>query len=326
MTAQVHIFEPLFLTIDTVINNAVSTMVSYSGSLKGVVAAFWLLYCCYQAFRLISNEHHFQIYNEVIRDLTRVSLICFFAFNTGNYLSNIVPIIRDSGSDLASLISNNHSNVNSQLDKFVTLGLNLIGTQLDKISITSPSVSFSAILYILLIGVGMLTFLVAGTVLLIMVNIATAMLAIIGLLFIIFLIFPVTRGWFFSWLAQCANYILLNVLFSITVALSLKVTQGVLSAAVTNSYGDLLTSAVGVFLVVSAFSMIIIELPSFTASLVGSSGMSSIGRGGEALTGTAANVAQISKTMGMNKAMGFAGKGLKSLAGNLKLGAGIGKN
>ena len=272
------VFASIVGTIDSVTDTTITTMLTYSDGLKAIVGSCWGIYVVYQVYRAIAGDHHFSMYREIVIDALRVSLICAFAFNADAYATHIIPIIRGLGSDLSVLITHSDGSINDKLDNIIEIGIALITQQSDKISLISPGLSLMAIIYILIVGVGLLTFLTAGCILIITTSIASAVLSILGMLFLMFAIFPATRNWFWAWISQIASVTLLRVLFSIVTTLAIAMLKGVLETA--NGDQEMLKSAVGLFLIVSSFAVVIVELPGFAASLVGSSGLSRAGSGG----------------------------------------------
>lgn len=282
-------FAETFTKLNNGIDSAVVTMLDYSPQIKGIIFSGWMLYLVYQAFRYLHGN--ITAFKEVSEEFLRVTLVCSFAFGGDYYLTSIVPFIRDAGSELSSYIVGGDGVTNS-LDALLTAGVGIVSSVTKHMSITDLSLSFMIILYVLMTGSGLLLFMFAGLLLLVTVKMTGAILAVSGLLFIAFALFPLTRGYFFAWISQVMNVILLEVFFAITIKIALGVIEFILLGAVDASMGTLLANGAFLFIFLCVVGTFITSLGDISAAITGGA---SLGRGGinsvkSGIAGTAGSI------------------------------------
>ena len=306
--------ETLFNIVDTSIDGLVSSMITYSSSLKVIAGTAWLLFCVFQAIRMVSNEYHYVVYKELLSNFIRMTIVCTIVFNSSYYASNIVPIIRDSGADISDMLTGSSSNnLNQSLDGLLQYMINIFYQESDSWGITHLGSTVSSMIYCLFILTSLIIFLITGAVLLFTVKIALGLLSIVGLLFILFVLFPPTRSWFSLWVSQIASFTLLSAMFNILVNFALNIID-----VFRNSDTTSLVGALGMFITVLSITAIIKELPNFTSSLFGASSMGSAGGGMSSLSGAMRSAGTLNRnTKGLQSLAKLGPKGVGKLSANL---------
>lgn len=113
-----------------------------------------------------------------------------------------------------------------------------------------------------------------GVAYLLMAKVALSILAGLGPLFIVALIFPATERFFNLWLGQVLNYILLVVLYAAAFGFMMSIFKGYMEQTKMDGLMNVACTVGGVGIL--SFSMLIVlrQLPSMAASLAGGAALS----------------------------------------------------
>ena len=201
----------------------------------------------------------------------RIAIIVNIALAGGLYQSQIAGIIRTLPDDLATALivkPSQGKTAASLIDEAAGVGFDCAGIALNRAGIFS----FEGLTYCVIgVLVSLMTaILVAvGGAFLLMSKIALSILAGLGPLFIVALIFPVTARFFDLWLGQVVNYVLLVVLYAAVFGLMMEIYKTYMTGFVFDGIVNISHALGGVCIL--SFSMLIIlrQLPSIAASLSG---------------------------------------------------------
>lgn len=161
------------------------------------------------------------------------AVVIGLGLNAANYSNTIIPIVTGLGGDLASAVSGGSATAGT-LDQLALHYFRILDEGYE--SANSPTFPFNVgplVLYALkaiCILVGLIPFLVAATLCVIVADVGSIMVAMVGPLFFAFLIFPATRQYFSAWLNTVLSYALIPVfvavISTISVGLSTKMLSG----------------------------------------------------------------------------------------------------
>lgn len=206
----------------------------------------------------------------------RIAIIVNVALAGGLYQSDIAGLIRTLPDDLATALIVNPSQgttAASLIDEAAGAGFSCTSDAFNKAGLFS----FEGLTYCLIaiIILFMTVKLVAvGGAYLLMAKVALSILAGLGPLFIVALIFPVTERFFTLWLGQVMNYVLLVVLYAAVFGLMMTIFKEYMSATKMDGLANVAYTVGGVCIL--SFSMLVIlrQLPSMASSLAGGAALS----------------------------------------------------
>lgn len=160
------------------------------------------------------------------------AVIIGLGLNAENYTSTVIPIVTGVGSDLASAISGGSATAGT-LDQLALHYFKILKDGYDSAKqVGFPLNAGALILYFmkfLCILIGLIPFLVAATVTLIVADVGSVLVAMVGPLFFAFLIFPATRQYFSSWLNTALSYALIPVFVAVIATISVGLSKTMLS-------------------------------------------------------------------------------------------------
>ncbi|KXB09772.1 conjugal transfer protein TrbL (plasmid) [Xylella fastidiosa] len=160
------------------------------------------------------------------------AVIIGLGLNAANYTSMVIPVVTGVGSDLASAISGGTATAGT-LDQLALHYFKILDEGYDLASNRPfPSNVGPLIIYVLkavFILIGLIPFLVAATLCLIIADVGSVMVAIVGPLYFAFLIFPATRQYFSSWLNTAFSYALMPIFVAVIATISVGLSKQMFS-------------------------------------------------------------------------------------------------
>jgi len=206
----------------------------------------------------------------------RIALIVNIALAGGLYQSEIAGLIRTVPDDLATALivdPSQGATAASLIDEASGAGFNCASDAFNKAGLFS----FEGLTYCLIaiIVLFMTVILVAvGGAFLLMAKVALSILAGLGPLFIVALVFPATERFFNLWLSQVMNYVLLVVLYAAVFGFMMTIFKDYMGQTKMDGLENVAYSVGGVCIL--SFSMLIIlrQLPSIASSLAGGAALS----------------------------------------------------
>lgn len=161
------------------------------------------------------------------------AVIISLGLNAATYTSTVIPIVTGLGSDLASAVSKGSATAGT-LDQLALHYLKILDEGYE--SANAPVFPFNVgplVLYTfkaILILVGLIPFLVAATVTLIIANVGTVLVACVGPLFFAFLIFPATRQYFSAWVNTAISFSLIPIFVAVIAVISIQLSTKMFSS------------------------------------------------------------------------------------------------
>lgn len=177
------------------------------------------------------------------------AIVIGLGLNASNYASYVIPMVTGIGGDIANAISGGTVTANS-LDQLALHYFNILDAGYE--SANSPVFPFNIgplMLYFIkaaCILLGLVPFLVAAAICVVVADVGSIMIAMVGPLFFAFLLFPATRQYFSAWLNTAISYALIPVFVAVVANISVSLSKAMLSTGGGGTLDD--TSLKAVFL------------------------------------------------------------------------------
>lgn len=156
------------------------------------------------------------------------AVIIGFGLNAANYNAVVSPMVTGMGMSLANIVSGG-SVTESTLDQLALAYLNIIAEGFKNADAIGGLEGFGVTMVVslkaLIVMIGLVPFLVASALFIIVANVGSAIIAMIGPLFFAFLLFPATRQYFSSWLNTAISYALIPMIIAVIASISVGLSQ-----------------------------------------------------------------------------------------------------
>ncbi|MCD8459784.1 type IV secretion system protein (plasmid) [Xylella taiwanensis] len=173
------------------------------------------------------------------------AVVIGLGLNAANYTSIVIPIVTGIGSDLASAISGGSATAGT-LDQLALHYFNIIEQSYKAVeAVKFPNNIGAMMIYglkAIFILVGLIPFLVSATLCIIVADVGSVLVAMVGPLYFAFLIFPATRQYFSSWLNTAFSYALMPIFVAVIATISVGLSKKMFSAS--GSFDDISFKAV----------------------------------------------------------------------------------
>ncbi|SIT50780.1 TrbL/VirB6 plasmid conjugal transfer protein [Paraburkholderia piptadeniae] len=267
--ADVHIFSSMVSYFDQNVVNTIST-----GSTRIISLISPLMAVCFSIYVLLILWTYWQGRNdEPINDfLMRMAswaVILTAGMNIQFYTEYVVPFFNDLGEQLAGAVTNGGNEV-SGLDSLLNAYINAaqaIYAQASGIKI------IAAIWTIALMIIFGGPFMAIGIAYIILAKFALELLLTLGPLFISAALFPPSRQFFWNWVGQCMNYVLLVTLFAAACALEVNFAMGIIPV---NNGSPSIAQIIELDIMGLSFWIISLNLPGLASALAGGVGISTM--------------------------------------------------
>ncbi|EFF9667464.1 MULTISPECIES: type IV secretion system protein [Enterobacterales] len=267
--ADITIASTLFEAIDkatqTAVANDVSKFITFVGGIMGGLYMVYML-CKLLVYVWEGIDH---VFRDWMLNMLKCCAVTFVAVGNGFYLSTVAPAIIDLPDDVASSIIGNGSNASNLVDNILTQTVDTVFKSADALpSIAHPGALLLGLLAILFYIIGALPFLSVVVATLIVNKIAIVLYAIVGPLFILFLLFPQFASWFYSWLGGIFTFCLTQFFFVVCITIQFDFVQENLINKL-NDQALTLSDGIIMLLVFSAFIVLSAAIPAFASGLFG---------------------------------------------------------
>lgn len=176
------------------------------------------VYVCFVAFNIIYSQRDI-LMNEVSKNIMAWAVISVFTYSGSYYANYVIPFVLNAGNELSAAVLG-EPNVATSVDAMWQKMSSSLDMYLDiQMQRTNKFDIGRNILIYITWGLGYIggaILMYYATVFLCLSTFAIGIVLSVGVIFICFSAFPVTRGMFTSWCGICLNYILLNVFFTIS--------------------------------------------------------------------------------------------------------------
>jgi type IV secretion system protein VirB6 len=298
---NINIAETVYGFIDAALKATLSVgMLNVMLALGGLIGTMWII-----SFTMRSITWLWMgmtgVYKDAVFEIVKVAAIAGLAFNVGWYINTIVPFVTQAPAWMGGVLSNQEGSQVNQIDSMVNT---YIASLFDLVSAMNFSFWDADVKSLVLGAIGIffyilggIPFILAAILTLVITSLATTLLLVLGPLFIVFALFNSTRQWFWGWVSNLAGFMLTQVMFSVILSLELSF---VYKFVIQNGKIDSsLTGSLAMMIYFLVFTVLVTELPSYAASIMGGSPI-----GGSGI---------LAKGTGFGAAMRIAGLARKSL-------------
>lgn len=164
------------------------------------------------------------------------ALIIGLGLNASNYNAFISPIVTGLGTGLANIVSGGTVTANT-LDALALAYLNIINEGFTAAEAIGGVEGFGVTVLVFfkagIVIVGLVPFLIAATLFIIVANVGSAIVAMVGPLFFACLLFPATRQYFSAWVNTAFSYALIPMMVAVVASISVGISQAMVPAGAT---------------------------------------------------------------------------------------------
>lgn len=275
----IEIFGRIFQKIDNVVQSDIITNVSnVSNVLSPIMLSAFTIYLLFVFLSYWQGSNAEGTLIDMMKRIMAWAVVIGFGVNITAYNNTVVPIVMNLGDGLVHLFNGTDGSIGSSLDNLGTKLLDIITKNHESAdSIPMPLGIASKIEVIIQNAVIIISFgiflVIAGSYI-ILAKVMTAILAVLGPIFISLALFPATRQYFMSWVNQVINYSLYLLVVNITASIFISYID--VSFASVEPSTD--TGFVSLVLTSLIFFVVLLKLPELASGLAG--GIANTGFGG----------------------------------------------
>lgn len=265
-------FTEIFQRIDTTV---VNTIASGTVNLINVVSPVMLAgFTCYMLFVFLSYWQGSSVEGTMVDLIKRNvawAVIIGLSMNIGNYNHYVLPAVLHLGDNLSQAFSGQPASNASVLDALATQLVDIVNFNSDKASQLLMPFGLGTYINIVVKNAILIicfsAFLIIAAAYIMLAKVFLAILAVVGPIFIVMALFPVTRNLASAWGMQVLNYSLLLLFFNITAG----VFVGYLNFSLTGGLSDTLSysSLIHILLATLMFGIFLLKLPELASGLAG---------------------------------------------------------
>lgn len=293
----IEIFGRIFQKIDAVVQNDILSSVSnVANVLSPIMISAFTIYLLFVFLSYWQGSSPETTLVDMIKRVMAWAVVVGFGVNLTTYNNTVVPIVMGMGDGLVDLFNGTDGSLGSSLDNLGTQLVDIVVKNNDKANqLPMPfglgdkiAVIFKNAIIIISFGI----FLIIAGAYIILAKVMTAILAVLGPIFISLALFPATRQYFMSWVNQVVNYSLYLVIVNVTASIFIGYLNGDFGLAGIEAETE--TGLVEVFLTSLIFFVVLLKLPELASGLAG--GIANTGFGGALQT--ASNMAKGGSAVG----------------------------
>lgn len=203
------------------------------------------------------------------------AVVIGLGLNASNYTSIVIPVVTGLGSDLASAVSGGTASAGT-LDQLALHYFTILADGYTSAkALGFPGNIGPLVLYFfkaLCILIGLVPFLVAATLTLVVSNVGAVLIASVGPLFFAFLIFPPTRQYFSAWVNAALSHALVPLFVAVVAVISTTISTKMFSSG-SGSMDDVSLKAVFLASVGNLCLLFILKHVSAVASSLSAGGI-----------------------------------------------------
>lgn len=266
-----NVASTLFQSVDAALK---STLVTGTAKVMlGLGALFgtmWLIHFTLRNIQWLYRGMNVA-FEEVVREIVKMAVIAFCAFNVVWYMQTIVPFITGLPNWMGGVLSGQEGEQTNQIDTMIMAYYNNLLLLYEKMSFNIFDTELKAIF----LGLqGLVIYLVAGLPFILtavgtlfVLKVITTVLMAVGPLFIAFLLFEQTRQYFWGWVSTVAGFMLAQVLFAVILAMEIAFINTVV---IQNGMINIdLGGNIAMLIIFATFTFIAVELPGYAAAIMG---------------------------------------------------------
>jgi len=198
-----------------------------TGAITPIIAACFGIYIILICINYMRGAETEPVIDFCMR-IAGFAIIIGIGLNAKTYSGIVIPIVKNLGNDLAGVMTGGSSS-SGTLDDLALHYFGILDRSLTEASspIFPRNIGPLSAYYIkaALILLGLIPFLVAATVTIIIANVGSIMVAMVGPLFFAFLLFPATRQYFSAWVSTALSYALIPVFVAVISIISIGLSK-----------------------------------------------------------------------------------------------------
>ena len=289
---------------------------STAGAIAGVIAplasvafGIYFILMMLNYLRGVESEPVFDFFLK----MAGFAIVIGLGLNASNYTNYIIPIVKETGSDLAASVSGSVPTSNS-LDELAMHYLDIIEKGLvdasEEDGTFGMSKTFMAYFKSAIVVVGLVPFLIAAAIIIIVANVGSTLVAMVGPLFFAALLFPATRQYFSAWLNTAISYALVPLFVAVVASVSVQMSKAMLSGG----GATLSDTTLKMVILASIGNLMLILLLNKVGQIASSLSAGGVAVGGGSGIGSLAK--GIASGSGANTVSGAMGRAMGKRAGN----------
>lgn len=306
----IEIFGRIFQKIDAVVQtDIVANISNVANVLSPIMLSAFTIYLLFVFLSYWQGSSPESTMVDLMKRVTAWAVVIGFGVNLSAYNSTVIPIVMGLGDGLVHLFNGTDGNIGSSLDNLGTKLVDIVVKNNDKANnLPMPfglgdkiAVVFKNAIIIISFGV----FLIIAGAYIILAKVMTAILVVLGPIFICLALFPATRQYFMSWVNQVVNYSLYLLIVNVTASIFIGYLNGDFGLASIEAETE--TGLVEVFLTSLIFFVVLLKLPELASGLAGGIANNGFGSAGQAMSGMARGGAGIGSASGKARQAGVKG-------------------
>lgn len=268
---------PFFGNVFTHIDNVIETMLLGKTAeimtvFSPIIGASFVVYLAFVFLSYFDNPAE-QIITDLFKRVFAWTIIIAFSFNIAQYNQYIVPVVTHFGEFLSAKFAGvAQEQVSDGFDVMLEQMLDAIGKKYEEVDTLDVGGYFMLGLQVIFMLPMFVIFAVLAGAYLIIGKVISAILAIIGPVFIALFLFPATRQYAFNWIGQVVTYNILIFLTNVLVGVFIQYMQSAIgdNLAITFYSAFIISIGSGLFFVV------LLKIPELASSLGGGMNMNGI--------------------------------------------------
>lgn len=315
--ADIPYFGNVFTHIDSVIDTMLlSKTAELMTILSPVIGSAFTVYLAFVVISYFDNPAQ-QIAMDLFKRFFVWAIVIAFSFNIAEYNRYVVPIITHFGEFLSAKFAGaSQSQVSDGFDVMLTQMIDAVAKKYDEVDTFDIGGYFMLGLQVLFMLPMFVIFAVLAGAYLLIGKVISAILAVVGPVFIALFLFPSTRQYTMNWIGQVVTYNMLIFLTNVLIGVFITYMQSAIGDELNITFYNAFIIAIGSGL----FFVVLLKIPELSSSLGGGMNMNGMSNAVRAVQTavTAGKAGMVASTLGMKgvKAGVNWGKGKLGLGGN----------
>ena len=276
-----------------------------SGAVAPIASACFGIYVILITINYMRGAETEPVVDFIVR-MASWALIIGLGLNTSNYDSIVAPIVTGLGTDFANAASGGTVTAGT-LDTLALTYLNIYNAGMTAAAAVGGLSGIGMEIVVGIKGLIMMfclvPFLVAATLCIIVANVGSQIIAMVGPLFFAFLLFPATRQYFSSWVNTALSYALIPLIIAVVASLSVSLSTQMLPTGtlVTATFTQVFLASIGNLILLFFLKTVATLASSLSAGGINAAMPGGVGAAAKSLSNSAKGIAKELKAMRREK-------------------------
>lgn len=264
-----NVFEHIDKVVQTMLLGKTAEVMSVFAPLLG---ATFTVYLAFVVISYFDNPAQ-QIILDLFKRAFAWALIIAFSFNVAQYNEYIVPVITHFGEYLSGKFAGvSQEQVSDGFDTIIEQMINALSKEVSETDAFDIGQYILIAIQVMFMVPAFVVFAVLAGAYLLIGKVISAILAIIGPVFIALFLFPATRQYTFNWIGQVVTYNILIFLTNVLIGVFIEYMQLAIGSELTMTFKNVFAIAIGSGL----FFIVLLKIPDLSSSLGGGMSMNGI--------------------------------------------------